>query len=114
MSAMAFDHGFAGASAAAPRITLRTWVGQGGFTVTSTCEFSDEMCQGKGPLFENSTTEELSSKTMSGNSELTTVDSEITKLSRKVRNNHPFPTLLRTELRFRVAAGKRVAFAARQ
>ena len=41
------------------------------------------MCQGKGPLVENLKRDDLSSKTMSGNSELTTVDSEITKLSRK-------------------------------
>ena len=34
-------------------------VGKGGFNVTSTCEFSDEICQGKGPLFENSTRDEL-------------------------------------------------------
>ena len=58
------------------------WVGTGGFTVTSTCVFSDEMCQGKGPLFETSTRDELSVPLdMSGNSEVTTVDSEITKLS---------------------------------
>ena len=37
-------------------------VGKGGFNVTSTCEFSDGMCQGKGPLFENSTRDVLSSK----------------------------------------------------
>ena len=37
-------------------------VGKGGFNVTSTCEFSDEMCQGKGPLFENPTRDDLSSK----------------------------------------------------
>ena len=42
-------------------------VGKGGFNVTSTCDFSDEMCQGKGPLFEYSTRDDLSSKTMSGN-----------------------------------------------
>ena len=42
-------------------------VGKGGFNVTSTCEFSDELCQGKGPRFENSTRDDLSSKTMSGN-----------------------------------------------
>ena len=41
--------------------------GKGGFNVTSTCEFSDEMCQRKCPLFENSTRDDLSSKTMSGN-----------------------------------------------
>ena len=46
------------------------WVGTGGFTVTSTCVFSDEMCRGKGPLFETSTRDELSSRTVSGNSEL--------------------------------------------
>ena len=36
---------------------LNVWprVGQGGFNVTSTCEFSDDMCQAKGPLVENST-----------------------------------------------------------
>ena len=39
-----------------------TWVGKGGFNVTSTCCFSDEMCQGKGPLVENSTRDDLSSK----------------------------------------------------
>ena len=38
------------------------------------------------------TRDDLSSKPMSGNSELRTVDSEITKLSRKVRKHHPFPT----------------------
>ena len=48
-------------------LLARTWEGKGGFTVTSTCEFSDGMCQGKGPLFENSTGDDLSSKTMSGN-----------------------------------------------
>ena len=37
-------------------------VEKGGFNVTSTCEFSDEMCQGKGSLFENSTRDDLSSK----------------------------------------------------
>ena len=36
--------------------------GKGGFNVTSTCEFSDEMCQRKCPLFENSTRDDLSSK----------------------------------------------------
>ena len=36
-------------------------VGKGDFNVTST-EFSDEMCQGKGPLFENPTRDDLSSK----------------------------------------------------
>ena len=41
--------------------------GKGGFNVTSTCECSDEMCQRKCPLFENSTSDDLSSKTMSGN-----------------------------------------------
>ena len=41
--------------------------GKGGFTVTSTCECSDEMCQRTCPLFENSTRDDLSSKTMSGN-----------------------------------------------
>ena len=43
------------------------WEGKGGFNVTSTCECSDGMCHGKGPLFENSTRDDLSSKTMSGN-----------------------------------------------
>ena len=38
------------------------WEGKGGFNVTSTCEFSDEMCQRKCPLFENSTRDDLSSK----------------------------------------------------
>ena len=33
---------------------------------------------------------------MSGNSELRTVDSEITKLSRKVRKDHPFPSQVAT------------------
>ena len=37
-------------------------VGKGGFNVTSTCDFSDEMCQVKGPLFENPTRDDLSSK----------------------------------------------------
>ena len=37
-----------------------TRVGKGGFTVTSTFEFSDELCHGKGPLFENSTRDGLS------------------------------------------------------
>ena len=41
--------------------------GKGGFNVTSTCKFSDEMCQRKCPLFEHSTRDDLSSKTMSGN-----------------------------------------------
>ena len=36
--------------------------GTGGFNVTSTCECSDEMCQRKYPLFENSTRDDLSSK----------------------------------------------------
>ena len=44
-----------------------TRVGTGGFNVTSTYEFSDEMCQGKGPLIENSTRDDLSSKNESGN-----------------------------------------------
>ena len=43
------------------------WVGKGGFNVTSTCEFGDEMCQGKGPLFETSTKDDLSSQDMSRN-----------------------------------------------
>ena len=42
-------------------------VGKGGFNVTSTSEVSDGMCHGTGPPFENSTRDELSSKTMSGN-----------------------------------------------
>ena len=54
---------------------VRDREGTGGFTVTSTCECSDEMCQRKCPLFENSTRGDLSSQDMSGNSELTTVDS---------------------------------------
>ena len=37
-------------------------VEKGGFNITSTCDFSDEMRQGRGPLFENSTRDELSSK----------------------------------------------------
>ena len=39
-----------------------SWEGKGGFNVTSTCKFSDEMCQRKCPLFENSTSDDLSSK----------------------------------------------------
>ena len=46
---------------------VAAWVGAGGFDVTSTCEFRDEMCQGTGPLFETSTRDELSSQDMSGN-----------------------------------------------
>ena len=42
-------------------------VGTGGFHVTSTCELSDDMCHGKGPLFENSTSDDLSSQDMSRN-----------------------------------------------
>ena len=42
-------------------------VGTGGFTITSTCDVSDGMRQGKGPLFENSTRDDLSSQTMSRN-----------------------------------------------
>ena len=52
---------------AAVEVLVDFRVEKGGFNVTSTCEFSDEMCQGKGPLFESSTRDELSSKTMSGN-----------------------------------------------
>ena len=47
--------------------TVTVGEGQGGFTVTSTCECSDGMCQRKCPLFENSTRDDLSSQTMSRN-----------------------------------------------
>ena len=30
---------------------IETWVGTGGFNSTSIFDFSDELCQGKGPLF---------------------------------------------------------------
>ena len=43
-------------------LKARSREGKGGFNVTSTCEFSDEMCQRKCPLFENSTRDDLSSK----------------------------------------------------
>ena len=48
--------------AAAASESARAWAGQGGFAGTSTFEFSDEMSQGKGPLFETSTRDDLSSK----------------------------------------------------
>ena len=51
----------------AARVSRPARVAKGGFTVTSTFYFSDYMCQGKCPLFETSTRDDLSSQDMSGN-----------------------------------------------
>ena len=58
------DHGDANSLNASPRrsVAAFAWVGKGGFNITSTRELNDEMCRGKGPLFENSTRDDLSSK----------------------------------------------------
>ena len=53
----------------ATRTEVKDREGTGGFNVTSTCECSDETCQRKCPLFENSTRDDLSFQDMSGNSE---------------------------------------------
>ena len=52
------------------------WVGTGGFTVTSTFEFRDELCQGTCPLFETSTSDDLSSNHESKLSDNVTRDQE--------------------------------------